>query len=105
VELLGYAMTFAGLLLGWIQIEFALLFLMVSILFGLLLTVSAILLEEFTLRKYARTGDFIRLVAGGLLEGFGYRQLTCWWRLKGTYDWLRGKRAWGAMERSGFANS
>ncbi len=30
-----------------------------------------------------------------------YRQMTVWWRLKGTFDWIRGKEGWGQMKRKG----
>ena len=39
----------------------------------------------------------------GIIENFGFRQLTTWWRLKGTYDFMRGKGGWGAMTRTGFS--
>ena len=43
------------------------------------------------------------LAALGILENFGYRQLTTWWRLKGTMDYFRGRQGWGRMVRKGFA--
>jgi cellulose synthase/poly-beta-1,6-N-acetylglucosamine synthase-like glycosyltransferase len=103
VEALGYVVTLVGLPLGLVPPQMALLFFATSISYGLLLTVGAILLEEYTLQRYPRTSDFLRLLMGGVLESFGYRQLACWWRLKGTIDWMRGKQSWGAMTRTGFS--
>jgi len=41
----------------------------------------------------------------GVLENFGYRQLTTYWRLKGVIDFVRKKQGWGVMTRKGFAKT
>jgi len=43
------------------------------------------------------------LIQHSLIESFGYRQITVVWRLKGIWDYLRGVKSWGAMQRAGFA--
>jgi hypothetical protein len=63
---------------------------------------SAVVLEEFTMRRYPSVFDLLRLLAAAVLENFGYRQLLALWRVQGVWDALRGKRGWGAMERRGF---
>jgi len=40
-----------------------------------------------------------------VLENLGYRQLTVWWRLRGVLSYLRGKKAWGKMTRTGFESA
>lgn len=42
------------------------------------------------------------LTAVAVLENFGYRQLTTYWRVKGILDFMRGKQTWGTMTRKGF---
>jgi len=105
IETIGYLLTIAGLLCGIVSPSMALLFFGACVVFGVLLSVSAVLLEEFTLRRYSKARDFGWLLLGAVLESFGYRQLNGWWRVKGTIDWARGKRAWGAMERKGFSTA
>lgn len=102
VELLGYAMTGLGVLLHVVSLQVAALFFVVSILFGVLLSMSAVVLEEFTMRRYPSVSDLGRLLGAAVLENFGYRQLLTVWRSEGVWDALRGKRGWGAMERRGF---
>src|SRR5262249_7550259 len=102
VELAGYLLTIAGLVSGRIAPAVAALFFMVSIAFGFLLSVSAILIEELTLRRYPNPADLLRLMVAAVLENFGYRQLMTVWRAIGLLDALRGKTGWGAMERRGF---
>ena len=45
------------------------------------------------------------LAGWALLESFGYRQMTVWWRLRGLFKFFIGRRDWGAMQRRGFQSS
>jgi hypothetical protein len=50
---------------------------------------------------YPRVKDLLKLFLVAVLENFGYRQLTLFWRIKGLIGWLRGKvPEWGDMKRS-----
>ena len=102
VELTGYAVTVVGLVFGLIDPHLAVLFFTVSLLFGVLLSMSAVVLEELTQRRYPRPADLMRLFLGAVVENFGFRQLLMIWRTQGLIDGLRGKQGWGAMERRGF---
>ncbi len=105
VELLGYPLTIAGLATGVVSWQSALLFFVVSVLFGILLSMSAVLLEEFTLRRYPSLQDVFRLFWAAFAENFGFRQLLTLWRVEGLIDGVRRKQGWGAMERKGFQGS
>jgi len=101
VEAIGY-LLFAGLLAsGRLGGAFALLFMWVAIFLGILSSVAAIVLEVGASRRYQGTGPLLRLMGMAVLENFGYRQLTVWWRLRGIWDFLRGKQGWGKMQRRG----
>ena len=102
VELLGYAFTVTGLILGVISLHTAALFFVVSISFGVFLSIGSVFLEEFTLRRYSSLRDILVLLSAALIENFGYRQLLTVWRAQGLFDALRRKRGWGAMQRKGF---
>ena len=83
----------------------ALLFLIVSILFGMLLSMSAVALEELTKRRYPSPVDLARLFAAALIENLGFRQLLTIWRTRGLLDGIRKvRKGWGVMERRGFAS-
>lgn len=105
VELLGYPLTIAGLAIGVVSWQSALLFFVVSVLLGILLSMSAVLLEEFTLRRYPSLQDVFRLFWAAFAENFGFRQLLMLWRVEGVIDGFRRKQGWGAMERKGFQGS
>lgn len=102
VEVAGFAVTAVAVAFGLINWHYAELVFLVAIVFGTINSVAAVLLEEVSFRRYPRLRDLLWLVAFGILENFGYRQLTTWWRIRDMVDFLRGKQAWGAMTRKGF---
>jgi cellulose synthase/poly-beta-1,6-N-acetylglucosamine synthase-like glycosyltransferase len=102
VEVIGWIGLIIGIAIGAVNTEFALLFLAVAIGFGTLLSVWAIVLEEFSFRRYTRPRDFWRLLGFALIEGLGYRQITVFYRLKGFWNYIRGVETWGRMTRQGF---
>jgi len=105
IEVLGYIGIALGVALGAVDLNFVWLFLSVAVLYGMLLSVWAILLEEVSFRRYTRPIDVLRLLFTTVIEGFGYRQLTLFFRLKAFWRMLRGDRRWGVMQREGFAST
>jgi cellulose synthase/poly-beta-1,6-N-acetylglucosamine synthase-like glycosyltransferase len=103
VELIGLAGLAAGLALGALNTEFALLFFLVAYGLGAVLTVFTLVMDELAFQRYTRMSDRMWLVFWALAENLGYRQLTAYWRLRGLVRYLRGRSDWGAMERRGFA--
>ncbi|MHB1097002.1 MAG: glycosyltransferase family 2 protein [Gemmatimonadaceae bacterium] len=103
VELVGYLGLLLGLLLGAVDGPFAIAFLSVAVGYGILLSMWAIVLEEVTFRRYNARGDLWRLLFFALIEGFGYRQLTVFYRLHAFWKVFHGDRGWGVMQREGFA--
>jgi cellulose synthase/poly-beta-1,6-N-acetylglucosamine synthase-like glycosyltransferase len=103
VEALGLAATVIALLLGAVSWPFAVLFLLVAYGWGMVLSLTAVLLEHAAGTRYPRPGDKALLALWAALENLGYRQLTVWWRLRGLASYLGGAREWGVMQRRGFA--
>ncbi len=108
-EMLGPFVEFTGYLV--LALLFALdlaspayfwLFLMVALLFGATLSITAVGLEELSFRRYTRLQDLIWLLLCAFLENLGYRQLITYFRIRGTIAYLRGQTGWGSMERKGF---
>ena len=46
--------------------------------------------------------DLLKLLLFGILENFFYRQALAVFKVKAFWDFLRRKRHWGRMDRSGF---
>jgi cellulose synthase/poly-beta-1,6-N-acetylglucosamine synthase-like glycosyltransferase len=113
VELLGPLIEFAGYLAvggmfvaGILDVRMAVLFFVVALFYGIMFSVGAVLLEELSFQRYPRPRDLALLLAFGVIENFGYRQLTILWRVKAFWDYfVRGVRSWGAMQRKGFAEA
>ena len=103
IEAAGYMVNGIAVATGLLDVVFAQLFFLTAIAFGALISVISVLLEEVSFRRYPRIRDLMMLFALGILENFGYRQMTTWWRLKGTMDYFRGRQGWGRMVRKGFA--
>jgi cellulose synthase/poly-beta-1,6-N-acetylglucosamine synthase-like glycosyltransferase len=102
IEMFGYVTVVVSLALGIVNISFALVFFAVAVLSGVLLSLSAMLLEDLAFRRYERQGELLRLVAYCIAENFGYRQLMTSYRVRGFFAYLRGNKAWGEMRRVGF---
>ncbi len=102
VEILGYLAVLTAFLLGMLNVEFFLLFVAVAILYGVFLSIAAVLLEEISFRRYPGWIDLTKLILFSILENFGYRQLLSIFKVKAFWDVLRRRRAWGKMDRTGF---
>jgi cellulose synthase/poly-beta-1,6-N-acetylglucosamine synthase-like glycosyltransferase len=103
VEALGVVTLVAGLALGAVGSRFVWLYLVVAVLYGVVLSVWAIVLEDVTFHRYRHRSDVLRLVLFAFVEALGYRQLTVWYRLKAFWTVLRGVHDWAPMPRDGFA--
>ncbi len=103
IEAIGYLSLVGLLVWGRVDLMMTVLFLTASIVYGVMFSVGAVLLEEISFRRYPNPKHLALLLGIGVLENFGYRQITVYWRLKGLWKYWRGETAWGRMERTGFA--
>jgi len=103
IEVAGYLVTVIAVLFGLLDVVFAQLLFLTAVVFGAIISLTSVLLEEMSFRRYPKIRHLLMLAALGVLENFGYRQLTTYWRLKGLIDFLRNKQGWGVMTRKGFA--
>lgn len=101
VELSGYLLFAYDCWRGTLSTPFVALFLVLAVFMGILNSVFAVLLGVNGGHRYKGMKAFMVLMATSVLDNFGYRQLTLWWRLRGTFDFLLGRRAWGRMRRIG----
>jgi cellulose synthase/poly-beta-1,6-N-acetylglucosamine synthase-like glycosyltransferase len=106
VELAGYVIFVLLLIVPGVASGTAFLFLLVAVLFGVLLSTLAVMLDDSSFRIYTRRRDLLLLFAVGVLENFGYRQINVWWRVTGIWQWMRGKQGgWGVMQRKGIGEA
>ena len=94
VEFVGYVLIPFSFLLGLTPLRIFLLFIFLAMVYGALLSVGGVLLEEITFRRYPKMRDLFRLLLFGALENFGYRQIMVVYRVQAFLQFLRGKKRW-----------
>jgi cellulose synthase/poly-beta-1,6-N-acetylglucosamine synthase-like glycosyltransferase len=94
VEFLGYLAVPVAFLLHLALWSFYVPLVLLSLLYAALLSVGAVLLEELTSRRYPRRRDLYLLLAGALIDNFGYRQLILYYRVQGLARFLMGFHQW-----------
>jgi cellulose synthase/poly-beta-1,6-N-acetylglucosamine synthase-like glycosyltransferase len=100
VELSGYVVTAVAVSLGMLSPVTFVSFLVLSILYGLVLTFGAIALEDATSHRFPGWDDLRRVLLYAVAENLGYRQMLHLWRIEGFWQYFR-KEPWAAMERKG----
>ena len=101
LEVGGYVFMVVTYLLGLLSFSSFVIFLLFAIGLGTLLSICAVLEEEFAFHTYPRTKHILILFGVAILENFGYRQLNAFWRLEGLFRWMLGKEpTWGQMTRT-----
>jgi cellulose synthase/poly-beta-1,6-N-acetylglucosamine synthase-like glycosyltransferase len=102
VQLIGFPIVIASAAIGAVSLAFLLAFFIVSVLLGVLLSVSALALEEFNFRRHEHSHEAARLLYFAVLENLGFRQLLDLWRVLAIGDLMAGRRRhWGTMQRRG----
>jgi cellulose synthase/poly-beta-1,6-N-acetylglucosamine synthase-like glycosyltransferase len=101
IEMSGYILLLTLWALGALDASLAGTFFLLAIMYMVLVSALAVLLEDIAFRRYPRARDLGRLLVGAILENFGFRQLTVWWRVRAFWEYVRGDLTWGAMERRG----
>lgn len=102
VELQGYAMVVLAAALGLLNVQIALLLFLTVILMGVLVSMFSLFVAEMETDQFSTRG-VVTLIAYAVIENFGFRQLTSWWRVSGYLSSLRKPKGWGQMERKGFS--
>jgi hypothetical protein len=117
LEAAGYILLPILIAAGWIEPHRAILLAAVTLGVGMLHSMVAVLCATWlepvvpagsrmrSLLGVDRWRDRLLLLAACVISELGYRQATVFWRLQGTWEFLRKKGSWGAMERKGFRAS
>ncbi len=101
LEVAGYFFIIVCALMGWLSWPEAGIFLGLAIGLGVMLSTSAIMLEELSFHMYPKFSQLALLYFIAIIENFGFRQLTAIWRFQGLIRWLRGtEHKWETITRS-----
>ncbi len=103
IEVAGYASFVVLIVLGELNQPFALLFFLLAVVFGILLSILSVLLGEYSSKRYPRMSYVFIITLFSFLENLAYRQFISIVRAKAFIDILRRKQEWGAMDKKGFS--
>lgn len=102
LEMLGYLLTISLALLGVVYWPYYVAVIAVAVVFGLAVTLTAVLLSDVATHRYMEEGDLVSLVVAAVAESVGYRQVNVWLSVVGTVEAMTGKGGWGKMTRRAF---
>jgi len=103
VELVGLAAVATSLVLGLVEPAVAGAVLVLAVAVGVLLSATAIAVEEVTYHRYGRGRDLLSLMGAAVVEHLWFRWAHSWFRLRGLVAALmRRTPVWTAMPRVGF---
>lgn len=102
IEAIGLISLAVGLIFHIVDWNFAALFYLTAYGLGTALTAFTLILEDLSFHRYETFRDRALLFWWALMENLGYRQLTVYWRLRGLWKFMRGRKDWGVMDRKGF---
>jgi hypothetical protein len=101
-EIIGYIFIIIALITGVLS-KYVLLIFFMAFLYGLLFSFSALLLEQFSYKRYQGVRNMTNLLLHCFLEQFFYRQLTVWWRVRAFIYFKRSNKQWGEIKRNSFS--
>ncbi|MEH7387018.1 glycosyltransferase [Bacillus sp. JJ1521] len=104
IELIGYILLIVSIFTKSIYIDYAILFFLLSLIYGSIYSTAAVLFEEWSMERYSKVKHFVILFLISLTETIWYRPLTVLWRVEGMIEMVIGKKGWGEMVRKGVAN-
>ena len=100
VEALGYILIPFSFMLGMTPVSLFVLFIFLAMVYGALLSVGGVLLEEITYRRYPKMRDLVRLLLYASIENFGYRQLIVIFRVQGFLRYILGITRWETVRHT-----
>jgi peptidoglycan-N-acetylglucosamine deacetylase len=101
IEMLGYLMVVAAAILGLLSFDVVVLLFVASVLMGILVSISALYISLFQY-PYIKLKDLSKIIFYNIIDNFGFRQLTSFWRVLAMKDSLLNISSWGNMNRKGF---
>ena len=101
IEAIGYVMLIVSIITGTLS-KFAIYVFLMAFLYGILFSLSAILFEQFSYKRYSNIKEITKLIINSFFEQFIYRQITVWWRLTSFFNFKKGSKQWGTIKRNSF---
>jgi cellulose synthase/poly-beta-1,6-N-acetylglucosamine synthase-like glycosyltransferase len=105
IEISGYVLVVIGIFAGFVSPRFAILFVVLAVLYGMLASQLAAGIETFLSNRYPRLRDRAILLLAAFFEFVGYRQFLAIERTIATVQVPFKRGQWGKMHRKGIRSS
>ncbi len=103
LESIGLIITFVFIALGMVKLDIFVILMLFVYFYSIMFSVLALLTEELTYHKYAKTKDYLKLLEGAFVEPFHFHLMSVYAALVGYYEKIKGTHGWGEMTRKGFS--
>lgn len=105
LESIGYLVIPVSYFIGILNLKFMIIYLSLIIIFGTILSLSSIIIEMYSMRRYPKSSQILVLILVAIIDNFGFRQLNALFRLIGVLLYPFNKDKWGKMKRKEFEKS
>ncbi|MDX5320811.1 MAG: glycosyltransferase [Bacteroidota bacterium] len=105
IEMAGLLYTIYLFATEHINFTFFLLLLLAVYTFALFISFFAIQTDLKTYDMYKDRGNQRRMMWAAMLEPFSFHPANTWNAIRGNWDFIRGKKSWGQMTRTGFTET
>jgi cellulose synthase/poly-beta-1,6-N-acetylglucosamine synthase-like glycosyltransferase len=105
VEMLGYVAILLLVIFNPSRLRSFIPIVLLGLACAAFLSVSAVVLEEMTHRRYRGARNLATLLFYALVENVGYRQLVLWYRFQGVMQFLTGFHHWEKVDHVGTGKS
>lgn len=105
VELIGYVAMPVLWALGLLDSSSAVMFFVLAVLYHLILSLLALLVEDVLFQRYERASDLLRMIFAACFEFLGYRQILTFRRAAALVTVLFRRGQWGHAAREKFVTS
>lgn len=100
VELVGYLLIPILFLSGRFDVTFAVLFFALAVLYNIMLSLLALIVDDLLFLRYDRARDLGKMTLSAFLEFIGYRQILAARRSIAFFTGLFRRRQWGHIRRT-----
>lgn len=99
IEVFGYILIPAMWLFDRFDTRFAILFFSLAILYNIMLSLLALIVDDLLFQRYERASDLLKMMLAAVLEFVGYRQILAIRRTAAFVTVLFRKGQWGRIRR------
>jgi cellulose synthase/poly-beta-1,6-N-acetylglucosamine synthase-like glycosyltransferase len=104
-ELLGYVAMLLLWAFGRLNPGIALLFFVLAVLNGIILSVTALVLDDLLFKRYERTRDLLKMIGAAFIEYCGFRQVLALQRTASFLNVVLRRGHWGKAKRTEIRDS